>query len=64
MTVIVVGDIYGLVGREDELDDLMPDTQQQARDEPGSRPSDVHLHRTVESVQLADAGPMDPRRAD
>jgi quinol monooxygenase YgiN len=111
-SVVLVGDIYALVGREAELAELLRETQDRARREPGcvaytfaeavadpgryvlieewrdeaaleahhasaafaayqarvgeflARPSEVRLHRVAESVQLADPGPMDPRRAD
>jgi quinol monooxygenase YgiN len=110
--VVVVGDIYALAGRADELDELLQETQEHARSEPGcvayafaevvrdpghyviaqewrdeaaleahyaspafrryqdrigeflARPSEVRLHRVAQTVQLADPGPMDPRRAD
>jgi hypothetical protein len=29
-----------------------------------ARPSEVRLHRVAQTVQLADPGPIDPRRAD
>jgi quinol monooxygenase YgiN len=109
---VVVGDIYALVGRADELVELLHETQEHARSEPGcvayafaevvrdpghyivvqewrdeaaleahyasqafrryqdrvgellARPSEVRLHRVAQTVQLADPGPMDPRRAD
>jgi quinol monooxygenase YgiN len=109
---VVVGDIYGLVGRAHELVELLRETQEHARAEPGcvayafaevvgdpghylvvqewrdeaaleahyasptfrryqdrvgellARPSAVRLHRVAQTVQLADPGPMDPRRAD
>jgi quinol monooxygenase YgiN len=109
---VVVGDIYALVGRVDELVELLRETQERARSEPGcvgyafaevvrdpghyvvvqewhdeasleahytsptfrryqdrvgellARPSEVRLHRVAQTVQLADRGPMDPRRAD
>jgi quinol monooxygenase YgiN len=112
MRSIVVGDIYALLGRADELAELLRETQERARLEPGcvacafaevvgdpghhvvlqewrdqaaldahyaspnfrryqervgdflARPSEVCLHRVAETVQLADPGPMDPRRAD
>jgi quinol monooxygenase YgiN len=109
---VVVGDIYGLVGRADQLVELLRETQERARSEPGcaayafaevigdpghyvvlqewrdeaaleahyasphfrryqervgeflARPSEVRLHRVAQTLQLADPGPMDPRRAD
>jgi quinol monooxygenase YgiN len=112
VTAVVVVDVYALVGRADELVELLRETQEHARAEPGcvtyvvaeavgdpghyllaeewrdeaaleahyaspgfrryqqrvgellARPSEARLHRVAQTVQLADPGPMDPRRAD
>lgn len=77
MNVVVVGDICALLGRGDELGELLRETQERARyasvgfaryqervGEFLARPSEVRLHRVSQTLQLGDPGPMDPRRAD
>jgi quinol monooxygenase YgiN len=111
-STLVVGDIYTLQGRRADVVELLRETQERVRREPGcvayafaevvadpghyvvvqewvdeaaleahyrsnaftgyqarvgellSRPSEVRIHRTTETLHPADPGPMDPRRAD
>jgi hypothetical protein len=79
-SIVVVGDVYALVARRDEIAVLMHETQDRARAQPGcagfafaevvddpghyARPSEVRIHHVSETTSPVDSGPMDPRRAD